>query len=355
MAYSKELEAVIDAALADGVITEKERAVLHKKALLEGVDPDELDVVIEGRLAKMKREVDWLRPTPPATEKRGNIVKCPNCGATIEAGAVSCKECGYVFTNVAANRSSEKLSKLIEEKVSIYRGIITRAGDDEKKNLSEQRDKEVCTIIEHFPIPTAKEDLMEFIASMDGKQRAASESCLWDAYASKYKESVNKAKVLFPNDAQMSQLIRTTSKFSFKKYFTRETIITFLIIMGLSLPFLIGFLCLGVSSCQDNRERERVELKLQQVISSIDALPTPTVENYDECVVALKRINYKDDSFGYSQEEIVKDKLNNYIDLLQMIQPRYLDKKTGKPTTNSTNGNTENPQNPKYIQHVSKY
>mgnify|MGYP003475195009 CR=1 FL=1 len=113
MAFSQALEEVIEAALADGVLTDKERDVLHKRAAQEGVDPDEMDVVIEGRLAKMKRETDWLKPAPPASEKRGNIVKCPSCGAPIEAGAVSCKECGYVFTNVAANRSSEKLAEKI--------------------------------------------------------------------------------------------------------------------------------------------------------------------------------------------------------------------------------------------------
>ena len=48
--YSKELEEIIEADLADGEITEKERAVLHKRAIAEGVDPDELDVVIEGRV-----------------------------------------------------------------------------------------------------------------------------------------------------------------------------------------------------------------------------------------------------------------------------------------------------------------
>ena len=62
---SKELEEIVEAALADGVLTDKERAVLHKRAQAEGVDPDELDIVLDGRLAKMKRSEDWLRPAPP--------------------------------------------------------------------------------------------------------------------------------------------------------------------------------------------------------------------------------------------------------------------------------------------------
>ena len=88
---SKELEEIVEAALADGVLTDKERAVLHKRAQAEGVDPDELDIVLDGRLAKMKRSEDWRRPTPPQNldnQKLGNIVKCPNCGAQVKGGDV---------------------------------------------------------------------------------------------------------------------------------------------------------------------------------------------------------------------------------------------------------------------------
>ena len=50
--YSKELEELIDHVLADGVITAKEREVLHRRAEAEGIDADELDVLIDGRLVK---------------------------------------------------------------------------------------------------------------------------------------------------------------------------------------------------------------------------------------------------------------------------------------------------------------
>jgi len=46
--YSKQLEQLIQSVIADGVITEKERAVLHKKAAAEGIDQDEIDVYVDG-------------------------------------------------------------------------------------------------------------------------------------------------------------------------------------------------------------------------------------------------------------------------------------------------------------------
>lgn len=151
--FSKELEEIIEAALADGVLTDKERSVLHKRGQAEGIDPDELDVVIDGRLAKMKKSEDWLRPAPPqqlANEKLGNVVKCPNCGAPIEAGALKCAECGYVFTNVKAVRSVKAFFEEVREEFS-------------KDSTPETRIAKISMMIRNYPIPTAKEDILEFL------------------------------------------------------------------------------------------------------------------------------------------------------------------------------------------------
>ena len=52
--YSEQLEQLIQSVIADGVVTEKERAVLHKRAAAEGVDEDEIDVYVDGLLAKVE-------------------------------------------------------------------------------------------------------------------------------------------------------------------------------------------------------------------------------------------------------------------------------------------------------------
>ena len=41
-----ELEKLIDLALADGILTDKERAVLQKKAESLGVDQDEFEMIL---------------------------------------------------------------------------------------------------------------------------------------------------------------------------------------------------------------------------------------------------------------------------------------------------------------------
>ena len=93
---SDELKSLIDALLADGVITDKEREVLRKRAIAEGEDPDEVEILIEGQLAKMKKEqvekISSAQQVKPQSNKKGNICKCPNCGAPVAATDVKCTE-----------------------------------------------------------------------------------------------------------------------------------------------------------------------------------------------------------------------------------------------------------------------
>ena len=194
--YSKELEELIDSVLADGVVTDQERAVLRKRALACGEDPDEVMIVVDGRLAKMKKGAS---PAIPATEKRGNIVKCPNCGAPIEAGAVKCKEGGYVFTNVKANNTAKEFAIMLEQRIQKVRY------DGDKTNINK-----VNEFIKNYPLPTGKEDLLEFIASLDARRR--SKSNYQEAYNAKYQECVTKAKTLFAGDSDVTSLLAQTEK-----------------------------------------------------------------------------------------------------------------------------------------------
>ena len=194
--YSKELEELIDSVLADGVITDQERTVLRKRALACGEDPDEVMIVVDGRLAKMKKGAS---PAIPATEKRENIVKCPNCGAPIEAGAVKCKECGYVFTNVKANNTAKEFAIMLEQRIQKVRY------DGDKTNINK-----VNEFIKNYPLPTGKEDLLEFIASLDARRR--SKSNYQEAYNAKYQECVTKAKTLFAGDSDVTSLLAQTEK-----------------------------------------------------------------------------------------------------------------------------------------------
>lgn len=66
--YDEKLEALITAALADGVLTDKEKNLLFKKAEAMGIDLDEFELVLNGRLAKRKKDME-----AKSAQKKGAI------------------------------------------------------------------------------------------------------------------------------------------------------------------------------------------------------------------------------------------------------------------------------------------
>ncbi len=138
---SPELNNLIDAALTDGILTDQERAVIKKRALLEGYDPDEVDIYINSRMQQM--QID-------AQGAVAKVRKCPACGAIISYMQTRCPQCGTEITNVGATKSVQKLSDMINE--------ITAT-----EFIKEKRQVRIKNAITSFPVPTTKEDIMEFL------------------------------------------------------------------------------------------------------------------------------------------------------------------------------------------------
>lgn len=111
-----ELEQLVDYALKDGELTEKERSVLIKKAQEAGIDLDEFEMILNARLHEAKKKAT----PPPTNTKHGEVRKCPACGAMVSTFSTKCPECGFEFTNVEAVKSAntlfEKLQALEMEK-----------------------------------------------------------------------------------------------------------------------------------------------------------------------------------------------------------------------------------------------
>lgn len=309
MAYSKELEAVIEAALADGVLTDKERAVLHKKAQQEGIDPDELDVVIEGRLAKMKREEDWLRPTPPATEKQGNIVKCPNCGEPVPGGAAVCPACGHEFRNVGSSSAfsafSEGLNKIVaRQNADTSANPLKAVGKKYATILSQgpDRSSEIYTYISSYPVPNTSEDLLQFLSSIQPKAHKTGEHDEADGYWVLYSNCINKAKLNFANDSRFTQYFdfykKNTKKMSTSKK-SSIVLLAFLVVL-----FSVFFLLIKYSVDSENEDKEIIKQQQIELSERINSLPSPTIENYNDLRNQLLLINWqKKYSSGWQTED----------------------------------------------------
>lgn len=182
-----ELEKLIDFALADGVITDKEREIVRRKAEKLGEDPDEAEMILDAKLAMQNKDAVSSTPpspppvttpppaVPPPTQKQksskvGDIMTCPACGATANSMELSCGECGHEFRNTdLSNLMSEFKEKIdkaaniaIQEKSTGFFGKIMALVDQETDNERKIFNAK-AKVIQNFPIPSNKEDLIEFM------------------------------------------------------------------------------------------------------------------------------------------------------------------------------------------------
>lgn len=242
--YDEHLENLIEMALTDGVLTEKEKQVLFKRAEAQGIDRDEFEMVLEAKLYEKKQSqqrqaappppapVAAMAPppaaVPPTSSKYGDLRKCPSCGALVDPFSTTCSDCGYSFTNVRAVSSFEALSRRLDEIDRIYQnkeyhdggifgmafgGGLARAFDEEKVLTMKKQ------AISTFPIPTTKEDLLEFLAMgipLAKKKGFFSEDInhkkLAGAWASKLSQIVIKARLAMKDDPETLNQIEQYAK-----------------------------------------------------------------------------------------------------------------------------------------------
>lgn len=164
MQFTPEIESMIAAAVAKGGVTQEDNAAITRAALIAGIDPNDVANEVNSRIAAAQQAAaiaraeaeqkaaiaraeaeEAARRTARRKEsgKHGDIRKCPACGAEVAATAVRCPECGHEFVGIDAVSSVKQLA--------------------EKLNKT-KRDDEKMDFIRMFPVPNAKEDIIEFLA-----------------------------------------------------------------------------------------------------------------------------------------------------------------------------------------------
>jgi len=191
--YNEQLEKLIEMALVDGELSEKEKQILFKKAEAFGVDLDEFEMVLESKLFEKKKS-DSSGSAAPKSDKLGDVRKCPACGAIAESFAVKCQDCGTEFRNIEASQNIIKFFEKLDEiesnrKDSVYSsdgnangiGVLTiikwlffwyillplkivnffiNKSKPAKWSTTDSRKEE---LILNFPVPASKEEILEFL------------------------------------------------------------------------------------------------------------------------------------------------------------------------------------------------
>jgi hypothetical protein len=183
-----EIEKLIDLAIADGQITDKERNVILRKAAEFGVDPDEVEMILDAKLHKMEAS------KPKRSEKVGTIKTCPSCGAFIKGTSLACDACGLEFSNTNSNSSFLEL---------------------EGKLLDAKGTKERVRIVSDHPIPNDKETLFALLSFFSGKVLSAdseTDAELTNAFHGRAIEIITKLRLICSDDSALITELNGISK-----------------------------------------------------------------------------------------------------------------------------------------------
>ena len=235
--YNDQIESLINAALADGELSEKEKQILFKKAETSGIDLDEFEMILEGRLFEKQQSLNKKDAEPiaaPKSDKFGDVKKCPACGAIAQSFQTKCSDCGHEFSNLDANVSIGKLFEMLnacenerkDSSNSITGAIGGAIGGIMAKSLGQgdRVTEKKKSIISGFPIPNTKDDILEFLSTAipNAKQKGnfltkqqpenKSHNDLAPTWFSKCEQIVMKAKFSMKEDKKTLEEIMSYAK-----------------------------------------------------------------------------------------------------------------------------------------------
>lgn len=271
-----ELESLINAALADGIVTEKEKQILFKKAQSMGMGLDEFEMRLDARLFQLKKaqeesaKEERLKKEEREKEERERT-KMEKLKKEEEERERTKKErlekeeakIAALSSQILENRIEQikqEAKQRIEELESEEAGIVKVKKDAEReemnyvsrnanslkeaKNSIEKTTKEkVHNAIVSFPIPNSKDDLLDFMSYIEIKKK---ENGSDDVIRKKYNQCVEKAIQLFPDEPIVKSIIDKKKKDAEEdekntKELRRGCLIKFIIGIGLLLAVKLLF------------------------------------------------------------------------------------------------------------------
>lgn len=174
-----EIEKLIDLALADGEITDKERSVILKKAEKLDEDPDEVEMILDGRSHESKK----LK----TKEKVGNIKVCPSCGESVKSFQLNCSSCGHEFRNID---SSNLISEIIKNTSQL--SITQRIQYVKSINIPKDKDSIISVLLYCY-----NQSISSLETNTENPQLTKNYNRLREAYRNKFFEIEKLSKIMF--------------------------------------------------------------------------------------------------------------------------------------------------------------
>lgn len=222
----------------------------------------------------------------------GTVHKCPFCGEIVPPLKSKCPSCGNEFRDVDSSNSVQQFSQQLIRLNN--KANITTNGKNNTETELELIEKQKIALIQSFPIPNTKEDVVEFLVLANSNitvdsffDHAKIKRELADAWAAKYEQAYQKACILLDDTAKLNIIhedyikkmdyVKKQREMNLKNARTEEKVSNVLLVVWVSvcMIFVIGtfvgcFKFFHYMFESVETENQRLELLLDEVNESIN-------------------------------------------------------------------------------------
>lgn len=185
------------------------------------------------------------------TKPKSGITRCPACGEIVDKNAVICPSCGFGIRDVADGSIA-----LLSQKLDLIESKRPQKRKKDENDTISATDERKISLIRSWPIPTNKDDLIEFAAMASGNCIAppndymyrTAEDALADAWRSKFDQAYAKAEHLFGDSEDFALLEELKTDIQKRAFISRFRAWGPLIALVLFSVAGIAFCCI-MSAC----------------------------------------------------------------------------------------------------------
>lgn len=181
------------------------------------------------------------------TKPKSGITRCPACGEIVDKNAVICPSCGFGIRDVADGSIA-----LLSQKLDLIESKRPHKRKKDENDTISATDERKISLIRSWPIPTNKDDLIEFAAMASGNCVAppndhmyrTAEDALADAWRSKFDQAYAKAEHLFGTSEDFVLLEKLKTDIQRRAFISRLRSWEPLIALVLFSVAFLGFSCI---------------------------------------------------------------------------------------------------------------
>lgn len=254
--------------------------------------------------------------------KIGSVRTCPNCGATVDALAMQCSECGHMLNGTEV----PDVLKQFEEKVNAA-NMFTRPG-----------------VIKRFPVPNSQEALFSLIAYLEPlcDDNNSLNPSITRAYQSKFRECMTRAKIAFPEHPTVLIYKELEKKRNRKKVILIGSLLLALVLMiGSSIYFgtkSSGNHTSDTESATETEDYYEEPIDVETEIS--DAAPSELPEGWEIMYVMSGKYMYCNAEFpcsdGKFSIDLYQDGLSVSLTSVNARKDDFVTLKIGKVSDSTT-------------------